>query len=113
MARPLRLEFAGALYHVTARVGHLFQIHYKVILADKGAYLLELCSYIALSSVRDKSVKVAGQWPWGYRCNAPARVERHGSVYRTRSQVRPRALCAVKECKRTQPRSPSMVLSLT
>lgn len=138
MARPLRLEFAGALYHVTARgnarqriylddadrhaflellgkeiaqqgwrcyayclmdnhyhllietpepnlvagmrrlngvytqafnrhhrrVGHLYQGRYKAILVDKGAYLQELCRYVALNPVRAGAVKRVDQWRW-------------------------------------------------
>jgi hypothetical protein len=49
MARPLRQEYAGALYHITqafnqkhSRAGHLFQKRYRAILLEKHNYLLQL-----------------------------------------------------------------------
>jgi len=79
MARPLRIEFAGVLYHVTSRgdgreaiylqdedrqawlevlaevcerLGHVFQGRYKAILVQREAYLLELSRYVVLNPVR-------------------------------------------------------------
>jgi len=34
------------------RVGHVFQGRYKAILVEKESYLLELCRYVVLNSVR-------------------------------------------------------------
>jgi len=39
------------------RVGHLLQGRYQAILVDKDHYLLTLCRYIVLNSVRAKIVK--------------------------------------------------------
>ncbi|WP_028990441.1 transposase [Thermithiobacillus tepidarius DSM 3134] len=138
MARPLRLEFAGALYHVTSRgdrrediflceadrrdwldvlgtvcerfnwvvhafcqmtnhyhllvetvdgnlskgmrqlngwytqrvnrrhglAGHPFQGHYKAILVQKEAYLLELARYVVLNPVRARMVSAIADWRW-------------------------------------------------
>lgn len=58
MARPLRLEFAGALYHI-----NVFQGRYKAILVEKESYLLELARYIVLNSVRAQMVHTAVE-PW-------------------------------------------------
>ena len=46
------------------RVGHLFQGRYKAILVDKNSYLLELCRYVVLNSVRAKMVDAPGNWQW-------------------------------------------------
>ncbi|SDX20202.1 hypothetical protein [Nitrosomonas communis] len=60
MARPLRIEFAGALYHVTVRGN-----------AREDVYLLELARYIALNPVRAQMVRSAKAWRWScYRATA-------------------------------------------
>jgi REP element-mobilizing transposase RayT len=138
MARPLRIEFPGAIYHVTSRgdrrepifdddadretllevlgrtlsrhdgcvfayclmdnhyhlvlhtrranlsrilrdvngiytqaynrrhgtVGHLFQGRFKAIVADRDAYLLEVCRYVELNPVRATLAGNPGDWPW-------------------------------------------------
>jgi putative transposase len=46
------------------RVGHLFQGRCKAILVDKDNYLLELCRYVVLNSVRAKIVKDPKDWKW-------------------------------------------------
>ena len=46
------------------RVGHLLQGRYQAILVDKDNYLLELCRYIVLNSVRAKIVKNPKDWRW-------------------------------------------------
>jgi len=78
MARPLRLELAGALYHITSRgdrrhglAGHLFQRRYKSILVQNEAYLLELSRYVVLNPLRAKMVKRAENWP---RSSYPAHL---------------------------------------
>ena len=91
MARPLRLEFAGALYTTycwkppsrtlfaecadstgstakpsTAAIAWLDTCstgRYKAILVDKESYLLELCRYVVLNPVRAKLVASAKDWP--------------------------------------------------
>ena len=58
MARPLRIEYKGAFYHITdrgnerKRSGHLFQGRYKAILVDAHSYFLELSRYVHLNPVR-------------------------------------------------------------
>ena len=54
MARILRLEFAGALYHI-----NVFQGRYKAILVEQQSYLLELARYIVLNSVGAQMVHSA------------------------------------------------------
>lgn len=46
------------------KVGHLFQGRFKVILADRDAYLLEVCRYVELNRVRAQLVDHPAQWPW-------------------------------------------------
>ena len=88
MSRPRRLEFPGAVYHVTSRgdrreaiyrddgvytqrfnhrhglVGHLFQGRYKAILIDRDAYLLALCRYFERNPVAAGLVAAADDWVW-------------------------------------------------
>ncbi len=91
MSRPLRLEFAGALYHVTARgnaradifrddedralfldrVGHVLQGRYQAIVVDQDSYLKELIRYVVLNPVRAKLVRLPERWAWSsYRATA-------------------------------------------
>ena len=89
MARPLRIEFAEALYHITSRgnargdiyatnndrirfLDQLEQVcHRKAILVQKDTYLLELARYIVLNPVRARMVRTAQEWPWSsYRATA-------------------------------------------
>jgi len=44
------------------QVGHVLQSRYKAILVDKDNYLLELCRYIALNTVRAGIVKGPRDW---------------------------------------------------
>ena len=46
------------------RVGHVLQGRYKSILVDKDNYLLELCRYVVLNSVRAGRVKSPKEWQW-------------------------------------------------
>jgi len=85
MVRPLRIEFAGAVYHITSRgarqedidldVGDrklwlnvlaevLFQGRYKAILVDKESYLLEVSRYVVLNPLRAKMVNRLSDWEW-------------------------------------------------
>lgn len=48
MARPLRIECAGALHHLTSRV-------------DRDVYLLELTPYVVLNPVRARMVEAPEQ----------------------------------------------------
>ncbi len=68
MARPLRIEFPGALYHVTSRgnasqaifIGNhynLFQRRYKAILVEKENHLLSLCRSVVLNPFRVGLIK--------------------------------------------------------
>lgn len=67
MARPLRIEFAHAVYHVTSRG--------TAILVEKEPHLLELCRYVVLNPVRAKMVKQPVGWPWSsYRATAGERL---------------------------------------
>lgn len=75
MSRPLRIELAGGLYHVT------FQGRFKAVLVERDAYLLELARYVVLNPVRAGMVRDVGDWPWssyramlGQEC-APAWLE--------------------------------------
>jgi len=52
---PLRIEYAGAFYHV-------FQGRYKAILVQKNEYLLESSRYVALNPVRASMVKGVDEW---------------------------------------------------
>jgi len=66
MVRPLRLEFSGALYHVTARgnqrraifLGHLFQGRYKGILVEKEV-ARPLSEFAARYAERDRAMAAA------------------------------------------------------
>jgi len=78
MARPLRIEHPGAVYHITSRgnarediflrthqrVGHVFQGRYKAILVEKDSHLLELCRYVVLNPVRAGMVAKPDHWKW-------------------------------------------------
>lgn len=46
------------------RVGHVFQGHYKAILVEKDAHLLELCRYIVLNPVAAGIAAQPEAWPW-------------------------------------------------
>ncbi len=86
MARPLRIELAGRLYHVVVEtpeanlskgmrqlngvytqrtnrrhglVGHLFQGRFKAILVQRDAYLLALARYVVLNPVRAGMQEIA------------------------------------------------------
>lgn len=60
MARPIRIEFGGAVYHVTARgdrrepifEGVADRERFLKILVDSDSYLLALARYVVLNSVR-------------------------------------------------------------
>ncbi len=74
MARPLRIEFSGALYQVTSRgnakedihhhgrVGHVFQGRYKAIWVERDSYLKESARYVVLNSVRAKKAYESGAY---------------------------------------------------
>ena len=53
MARPLRIEYKGAFYHITARgnerkrSGHLFQGRYKAILVDAASGVERIIDAVA------------------------------------------------------------------
>src|SRR5206468_2675234 len=46
------------------KVGHVFQGHFKAILVDRDAYLLEVCRYVELNPVRAALVDQPRRWPW-------------------------------------------------
>ncbi len=65
MARPLRIEYPGAMYHVMnlgestpecvkQKSGHLFQGRYKAQLVESEEYISKLSRYIHLNPVRVK-----------------------------------------------------------
>ncbi len=62
MARPLRIQFPAAVYHLTARDN----AHQDVFLddTDRHAYLLALWRYSVLHSVRAHVVDAVDAWPW-------------------------------------------------
>jgi putative transposase len=91
MARPLRLEFEGAYYHIFIetpkanlsqimqnintsytvyinkrhkRFGHLFQGRFKGTIVDKENYLIVLTRYIHLNPVRARIVKRPEEYKW-------------------------------------------------
>lgn len=85
MARPLRIEYARALHHVTSRgmrqlngvytqyvnhahqrAGHVSQGRYKAVLVQKEAHLLELSRCVVLNPVRAGMVADAALWPWSF-----------------------------------------------
>ena len=82
MTRPLRIEYAGAVYHATSRENARSKISHDendretfteilAILVDKEHYLLELSRYVVLNPVRARLVGLSDQWPWGsYRATA-------------------------------------------
>lgn len=63
MARPLRLEFPGAVYHLTARGNAQQDIFLGA--ADRDSHLLELARYLVLNPVRAGMLEQAGEWLWG------------------------------------------------
>ena len=69
--RQLNGVYTEWINRTFGRVGHLFQGPYKAILVDGDAYLLELCRYIVLNSVRSRMCHEASEWPWSsYRSTA-------------------------------------------
>ncbi len=86
MVRPLRIEFPGAVYHVTSRGNaradifedvndrHLFLSIFGQTVKRfnwlchayclMGNHLLELCRYVVLNPVRAHMVERAEQYPW-------------------------------------------------
>jgi REP element-mobilizing transposase RayT len=62
--RQLKGVFTQSRNRKHHRVEHLFQGRYKAILVDKDVYLLELCRYIVLNSVRANMVSSPEEWPW-------------------------------------------------
>jgi putative transposase len=102
MTRPLRIEFSGALYHVTSRGDRREDIYlddddrlnwlevlgivckrFKAVLVQKEAHLLELARYVVLNPVRARMVKTPEDWPWSsYGCmlderSAPVWLDTH------------------------------------
>jgi hypothetical protein len=78
MARPLPLEFPGALYHVTARgkerrnifLGNIDGDRAAFLIVQRDGYLLELARYLVLNPVRAGMVRTPGDWPWSsYRAS--------------------------------------------
>jgi len=59
------------------RVGHLFQGRYKAILIDKDSYLVSLCRYVVLNSVRANLVKRPEDWPWSSYTATIGKSTRH------------------------------------
>jgi len=47
-----------------ARIGHVLQGRFKRLLVDKDAYLLELCRYVVLNTVRAGMVERAVDRTW-------------------------------------------------
>lgn len=47
-----------------SKTGHIFQGRYKSILVDRENYLLELCRYVVLNSVRANMVEKPEEWKW-------------------------------------------------
>jgi putative transposase len=62
--RQLNGVFTRSMDRKHHRVGHLFQVRYKVILVDKSTYLLELCRYIVLNPMRANMASSPEEWPW-------------------------------------------------
>ena len=46
------------------RVGHILQGRFKSVLVEHDSYLLELCRYVVLNSVRAGMVKHPGNYRW-------------------------------------------------
>jgi putative transposase len=46
------------------KVGHVFQGRSKAILVDRDNYLLALCRYVELNTVRAKMIGSPADWPW-------------------------------------------------
>ena len=64
MAKPLRIEFAGALYHLTSR-------------GDRREAIYE--DDVALNPVRAGMVALSEEWPWSsYRAMAGIRHRQSG-----------------------------------
>lgn len=78
MARPLRIEVAGGIHHVTARGNAKQPIYlddldnrrfmangvYSAVLVQRDQHLLETARYIALNPVRAGLCKSAADWAW-------------------------------------------------
>lgn len=69
MARPLRLELAGGLYHVTSRADgrddiYVFQGRYRAIRVERDSCLLELALYIVRNPLRAGMIEQLDAWPW-------------------------------------------------
>src|SRR4030043_94193 len=88
MARPLRIEFPGAVYHVTSRgnarqaifiddedrgrfldvlsivVERFKWLCHAYCLVEKDNHLLSLCRYVVLNPVRVGLIKKPEQWRW-------------------------------------------------
>src|SRR5262249_27893467 len=65
MARPLRLEFSGAVYHLTSRGNARQKIffndgRFKAILVKRDAYLLELLRRVSLKDLLKRIAVNAG-----------------------------------------------------
>lgn len=65
---PKKYKINGILLSLW-KVGHLFQGHYRAILCDKDAYLLELVRYIHLNPVRAKLVMDLERYLWASHLN--------------------------------------------
>jgi AraC-like DNA-binding protein len=53
------------------KTGHVFQGRYKAIIADRRAYLLQLCRHVVLNPVRAHAAEKAEDWKWSsYRRTA-------------------------------------------
>jgi REP-associated tyrosine transposase len=76
MARPLRIEFPDALYHVTSRgnargvierhrwVCHALQGRYAAILIEREGHCLEVSRYVVLNPVRAGLAEAAERYRW-------------------------------------------------
>ena len=84
MARPLRIEFAGALYHITSRGDRreaifedddnrdrflgvppeVVERYNWGLSVDRDAYLLALTRYVVLNAVRAGMGDAPEQWSW-------------------------------------------------
>jgi putative transposase len=81
MARPLRIEFAGALYHVTSRgdgrddlylddqdrrrfldILSAVRERFNWVVVEKDSYLLELSRYIVLNPVRAQIMSLSNKY---------------------------------------------------
>ncbi len=70
LMRHINGGYTQAFNRRHGKVGHLFQGRFKAILADREAYLLEVCRYVDLNPVRAQMVAGPGDWPWSsYRAH--------------------------------------------